>query len=962
MTDSAKIRALLSAWLDYLHIENLSNAKVEAKDEQRPRVWDAGVSLLGDNLLLDESLFKELKQQLKDIKQKNKNSELCIAVAFPQLYIIEEGYRQFRPLFTVDVSPIFTGRYRSRGWNLTEFEFQPIIPNLIEWYGLEEETAESLVTQEGLKVFLETTFNHPFKTLQDFIGLIELPASPVRSKLLPYLLNFGYVAFNYNLNKDFAKICSQHHWDWAAPGHPAYEYLFGRPQPPEHEVLFQGAFPTHPATESQAEALKHSQSNPITAVIGPPGNGKTTLLLHKIATQVVKGAVHLATTGESESILTVVTSTNNRAVSNVEELLARQFHKSQFYLSGGSKELVEKQVLPKLSATIDWLLGETFLLNEWEQAKTQLLAGINQLQQHLEQDQQLLEQQAVESQQLLEVQTQIAVLKAEIEKLVKDQQQPQSPDYSDFPIDNYQIIQAQLEKAWLKLSKTYSRKAARKHQHWWQRIGEGLHKVWLLLTRSDERTIIERLNRTLAYDVAATRETSFPMELIINLKHLKGWRYTISQQLREFAEWQQQSSQHQANNATLNSLQAELKQLSSRQQELEQKLVSYPTTDFYSRFYTDLHSLQVQLFELSWQFLQQSALQQKDEVIASLRIYMGVLNNEWEALRQLAVNWRNVYRHLSLLFPVFLSTLHSLRRLFPYPDSGCIDQLIVDEAGQIPVHLLFPALVRCHQALVVGDPMQLEPVIPLSDQKKDEYCAKAFLERELTDIDYDRYSPTVCTAYQRAAGASEQQGDIGNGILLKEHFRCVPSIASLCDRLCDYGMAINTEEKLSKLGTNLIAYHVKGNYSNNVNWAEVDVIETLVKELLAAGYKLNSPNNQNSLGIISPYRRQANALQERLQSAWQDFSNNDIGTVHTFQGGEKSVIILSTRQCQENHSFWFLNRQPNLLNVAVSRARELLIVVGNLERLKAGGSYTKQVVEYIEEFGEIRDQDLTLFN
>lgn len=190
----------------------------------------------------------------------------------------------------------------------------------------------------------------------------------------------------------------------------------------------------------------------------------------------------------------------------------------------------------------------------------------------------------------------------------------------------------------------------------------------------------------------------------------------------------------------------------------------------------------------------------------------------------------------------------------------------------------------------------------------------------------------------------------------------MPSIASLCDRLCDYGMAINTEEKLSKLGTNLIAYHVKGNYSNNVNWAEVDVIETLVKELLAAGYKLNSPNNQNSLGIISPYRRQANALQERLQSAWQDFSNNDIGTVHTFQGGEKSVIILSTRQCQENHSFWFLNRQPNLLNVAVSRARELLIVVGNLERLKAGGSYTKQVVEYIEEFGEIRDQDLTLFN
>ncbi|HEY9873707.1 MAG TPA: DEAD/DEAH box helicase, partial [Candidatus Obscuribacterales bacterium] len=393
----------------------------------------------------------------------------------------------------------------------------------------------------------------------------------------------------------------------------------------------------------------------------------------------------------------------------------------------------------------------------------------------------------------------------------------------------------------------------------------------------------------------------------------------------------------------------------SRQEELQQQLALYPKTDFYSRFYTELHSQQVQLFELSWQFLHQEALRHKEEVIASIRIYMGVLNNEWEALRQLAVNWRNVYRHLSLLFPVFLSTLHSLRRLFPYPDSGCIEQLIVDEAGQIPVHQLFPALVRCHQALVVGDPKQLEPVISLSDQKKDEYCTKAFLSRELTDSDYDFYSPTVCTAYQRAASANGQPEDLGYGIILKEHFRCVPEIASLCDRLCNYGMAINTKEKLSKLGTNLIAYHVEGNYSNNVNWAEVDIIETLIKELLAAGYSLNSPDNQNTIGVISPYRHQANALQERLQASWSDFPFDSIGTVHTFQGGEKSVIILSTRQCQEKHSFWFLNRQPNLLNVAVSRARELLIVVGNLERLKAGGSYTKQLVDYLAQFGEIRN-------
>ncbi|AFZ61361.1 superfamily I DNA/RNA helicase (plasmid) [Anabaena sp. PCC 7938] len=233
MAQESQIRDLLQTWLHYIHIENLTNAKVEAGDEDQPHIWDSGVNLVGDKLLLDESLFKQLKQPFKTSKTKSQTKSQTnppsIAVAFPQLYLIEGNRRQFRPLFTIDISPIFDGNYRQSGWDLTTFEFQPVIPNLMQWYGLEEETAESLVTKEGLKVFLETTFNRPFKTLQDFIGLISLPPFPVRSKLLPYLLNFGYVAFNHNLNKDFQKISEQRQWDWAVPAHPAYEYLFGQP-------------------------------------------------------------------------------------------------------------------------------------------------------------------------------------------------------------------------------------------------------------------------------------------------------------------------------------------------------------------------------------------------------------------------------------------------------------------------------------------------------------------------------------------------------------------------------------------------------------------------------------------------------------------------------------------------------------------------------------------------------------
>ncbi len=130
MAETLQIPELLKAWLDYIHVENLSNAKVDAREEERPRIWDKGVTLLGDKLLLLESLFKEFKHQLKDSKPKGKTNELLIALAFPQLYIIEDGCRQFRPLFTIDISPIFAGNYRRSGWDLTSFFFQPVIPNI----------------------------------------------------------------------------------------------------------------------------------------------------------------------------------------------------------------------------------------------------------------------------------------------------------------------------------------------------------------------------------------------------------------------------------------------------------------------------------------------------------------------------------------------------------------------------------------------------------------------------------------------------------------------------------------------------------------------------------------------------------------------------------------------------------------------------------------------------------------
>lgn len=134
MSETAKIEQILSAWIDYIYLEDLSNASVDAVTPKGQNIWFKGVSLIGDNLLLSKSLFQELKEQYFSKDVLSNQPEIKIALAFPQIYIVSKKQRQFRPLFTIDVSSIFVGKFRSRGWDLTEYNFQAVLPNLMELY------------------------------------------------------------------------------------------------------------------------------------------------------------------------------------------------------------------------------------------------------------------------------------------------------------------------------------------------------------------------------------------------------------------------------------------------------------------------------------------------------------------------------------------------------------------------------------------------------------------------------------------------------------------------------------------------------------------------------------------------------------------------------------------------------------------------------------------------------------
>jgi RecA/RadA recombinase len=758
----------------------------------------------------------------------------------------------------------------------------------------------------------------------------------------PYLFEFTGAIYSINLKKDLKEIKSgSKNW---SKGHPAYEYLFGVPQPPKHEITYMGAFPTHPPTNSQLTAIKHAQTEPITAVQGPPGSGKTTLILHLIAQQVAQRALRLIEKDESINNLIVISSTNNKAVDNVieklDEWLTDESLKHDFlYLKGGNRTNIQSSggATEKIQKAVDYLQKNNFDEADYKNVKQQ----IKQIKDNLisEESTYLEEhrQRALSEERLPQVLEQIQTLQDNLEEALSTRTQYQLrstelAEYEQLPIEAYRKIKFRFDNA--------ERQLPEGTLPWWMRL-------WRWVTGKTETQIITKAVLACESAIENTFNTPFPVE---NPKN----RNDLIQQARSVRERLEKADELLSIQGRLQKLSGNIitteQQRDNAHEELTllEKRLAIPLEDFYASFHQKFHDKHKKLFHLSREFLTQQALCNKDSVKYSLELYSSVILGTWKDKNKMGENLDEHIKNVSLMFPAITSTLLSIRNMLPWVEE-CVDRTIVDEAGMIDLHKTFPLLVRSRKAIIVGDPQQIEPVITLSEQRRDNYRQTAFLDRGLTDIDYHRYSPEEeynATTYHRAAGASGEDNDKGQGICLIEHYRCQPSIIQYCNAIANYGLQVKTPPVASLLESNLIAYHVEGNISNNVNQEEVSAVSDLIQHLLNQGYSLED------IGVISPFNVHAGALKEHLAKKFSGLDPKSIGTVHTFQGAEKRVIILSTKVCRSQDNVSWINKRPNLLNVAVSRAKELFILVGNLYKLEKG-NLTRQLVEHIREQGII---------
>lgn len=251
-------------------------------------------------------------------------------------------------------------------------------------------------------------------------------------------------------------------------------------------------------------------------------------------------------------------------------------------------------------------------------------------------------------------------------------------------------------------------------------------------------------------------------------------------------------------------------------------------------------------------------------------------------------------------YPVILSTTYSLRSSLS--SDFVYDYVIIDEASQVDIATGALALSCAKKAVIVGDIKQLPNVV---DQE----------QKRITDRLFEQYGLSEAYRYSDQSLLSSVISLFPNAphVLLKEHYRCHPEIIGFCNqRFYNNELVVLTKPKSEKKPM-MVYRTVPGNHArNHVNQRQIDVI---TKEVIPnQGLKLND----GSIGIVTPYRKQADELQ-------RIFAGTAVkaDTADKFQGQERSVIIFST---VDNEIGEFAS-DPNRLNVAVSRAIDQFIVV-----------------------------------
>jgi very-short-patch-repair endonuclease len=257
------------------------------------------------------------------------------------------------------------------------------------------------------------------------------------------------------------------------------------------------------------------------------------------------------------------------------------------------------------------------------------------------------------------------------------------------------------------------------------------------------------------------------------------------------------------------------------------------------------------------------------------------------------------------------------------------DIVVIDEASQCTLTNLLPLMYRGKALAVIGDDNQL-PAIPTIQEAEELSLARKYEIEEFLSVVGHATNDVYKTAAESLPG---RRADV---MMLTEHFRCHPQIIGFSNRYI-YLQRLELKKDPTwgqrlPVGSGVHLRAVSGiaeRGENGRSWQnkpEAEGVLALIKELRA------SNNRGLSFGVVTPFAAQKELLRERLDKI-QLASEVLVDTAYGFQGDERDVMIFSpvvARGITGSASRWVEN-PPNLINVAITRAREAIFFVGDVD-------------------------------
>ena len=292
-------------------------------------------------------------------------------------------------------------------------------------------------------------------------------------------------------------------------------------------------------------------------------------------------------------------------------------------------------------------------------------------------------------------------------------------------------------------------------------------------------------------------------------------------------------------------------------------------------------------------------------------------------------------------------TALSMKRNFRL-EAGLFDLVIINEASQCSLATAVPLAYRARRLAVIGDPNQLNPIVTLSDDWLRRIAeSEHFDDGELLNLGIQHKEGSTYRAFEHAGRPAAQ-----HLIVLDEHYRSHPLIARWFNSEF-YGGELTILTNVAAMPsidrgiewTDVRGDAHRGPAGSWTNLAEANHAVSRLADLVASA--------AGTAGVVTPFAAQALLIRrlarDRLGKESLAEVGFECGTAHRFQGGEKDTIIFSAVLAPgiSTRTAAWVERERNLINVAVSRARRSLVVLGHPHIASAGSPTLNSLRNYL---------------